>query len=186
MISPRFSILARRNSVRSTHFRVRAEQTFLGLKDSVFAASHMGSEKVRASIARHGWHCISVPGEEEGQFDFSYSIGFEETLKHPEVSIFGLPSNIASEIIANCYGLIRRGTSLEVAKDYAGLISGGYQIRVGGFAKPSHSDEYFGAGAEYCGRDMRMLVQLWPNRNGAFPVGAEGHPQREAVLVMSD
>lgn len=143
------------------------------------------AKKIRASVARHGWHCISVPGEEEGQFDFSYSIGFEETLKQPEVSIFGLPSKVASEIIANCYDLVRTGRELEVGKSYPGLLSGGYPIMVGGFAKPSHHGDYFGAGVEYHGRETRMLVLLWPNRNGVFPEGMEGHPQREAMWVLS-
>jgi Domain of unknown function (DUF4262) len=144
------------------------------------------TKKIRTSVARHGWHCISVPGEEDGQFDFSYSIGFEETLKHPEVSVFGLPSKIASPIIANCYDLVRKGHPLEVGKDYPGLLSGGYSVMVGGFAKPPHHADYFGAGMEYHGREVRMLVLLWPNRSGVFPVGMEGHPQREAMWVMSD
>lgn len=144
------------------------------------------NRKIVSSIERYGWHCISVPGEEEGQFDFSYLIGFEETLKHPEVSIFGLPSKIASPIIANCYDLVRKGHPLEVGKDYPGLLSGGYRVMVGGFAKPSHHGDYFGAGMEYHGREVRMLVLLWPNRSGVFPVGMEGHPQREAMWVMSD
>ncbi|MES2671910.1 MAG: DUF4262 domain-containing protein [Pseudomonadota bacterium] len=144
------------------------------------------TKKIRTSVARHGWHCISVPGEEEGQFDFSYSIGFEETLKHPEVSIIGLPSKIASPIIANCYDLVRKGHPLEVGKDYPGLLSDGYNVMVVGFAKPSHHGDYFGAGMEYHGREVRMLVLLWPNRSGVFPVGTEGHPQREAMWVMSD
>ncbi len=144
------------------------------------------NRKIVSSIERYGWHCISVPGEEVGQFDFSYSIGFEETLKHPEVSIFGLPSKIASPIITNCYDLVRKGHPLEVGKDYLGLLSGGYRVMVGGFAKPSHHADYFGAGTEYHGCEVRMLVLLWPNRSGVFPVGMEGHPQREAMWVTSD
>lgn len=143
------------------------------------------NRKIRASIARDGWHCISVPGEEDGQFDFSYSIGLEETLGHPEVSIFGLPSKVAVPIIANCYDHVRKGGRLEVGKDYAGLLSGGYMIRVAGFADPVMHDDYFGAATGYFERPIRVLVLLWPNKQGKFPEGLEGHPQREAIWVLS-
>ena len=55
--------------------------------------------KVVAIIHEHGWHCTYVFDPDGEQPDFSYSTGFRVNADHPEMIVFGLPSETANEVL---------------------------------------------------------------------------------------
>lgn len=138
------------------------------------------------AVSEHGWECISVWPEQDGEFDFSYSIGFEERFGHPELAIFGLPSELASRVLAKAYKLISGGRRFEIGSSYDDLVSERVQIMVVGSAHQSRYGEYFGGIRRYYGRDVPILVLIWPNKQGVFPAADGEHPQREAFVIMSE
>jgi hypothetical protein len=68
----------------------------------------LGERKILADIAEHGWHCVNVV-EDDGHPPWSFSIGFHDTWRYPELIIIGrsrptahqMLSTIADELDAN-------------------------------------------------------------------------------------
>lgn len=131
-----------------------------------------------------GWRCISVAPDADGQYEFSYTSGVWRAFRHPEISIFGLPSAVASKVLDSVVSRVRDGVRLEDLDTVGDVLQGGFTLKVGGFASRHSYDEYFGEGMRQLGEDVPVLVLLWPNRKGEFPRRDEVHPQVEAFRVM--
>ena len=123
-------------------------------------------EKVEKDIKKHGWHVLSVFGE--NMPSFSYTIGFEETLNHPEVIMSGLETDLMHHLLNDIGNLIKKGqsfsegnTSNEVLKDY--LVK---------FVSVSEENiqEYLRAASAYYGDgNFQALQCVWPDNQGRFP-----------------
>lgn len=61
-------------------------------------------KKVSNDIKTHGWHVLSVFCKDLP--NFSYTIGFTETLNHPEIVISGLDSKLAHLLLNDIGNLI--------------------------------------------------------------------------------
>ncbi|HEY1138381.1 MAG TPA: DUF4262 domain-containing protein [Xanthomonadaceae bacterium] len=137
-----------------------------------------------AGSTEPGWHCISVAPETEGQYEFTYTSGVWRALHHPEVSIFGLSSAIAVDVLGSVVSRIRDGSKFEEGHLIQDVLQGGFTLKVAGLASRESYDEYFGEGMRQAGGDVPVLVLLWPNKRGEFPKPGEAHPQVEAFQVM--
>jgi hypothetical protein len=63
-------------------------------------------DKRDKAIEKSGRAVVAVlPGE--GKTGFSYSVGFEESLGHPEIVMIGLPEELAHQLINDIYDGIR-------------------------------------------------------------------------------
>lgn len=65
-------------------------------------------------IAEHGWFCVCVGtavGDESVGPDFAYSVGFWETLKKPELIVFGLPLKLMHSILWSAFRQLKAGTA---------------------------------------------------------------------------
>lgn len=144
------------------------------------------AERISAAIDSTGWHCVSVAAGAEQEVEFSYSVGFIETLDHPEIAIFGLPSRVAAQILSNAFDRIRAEGPLKAGELRDGLIGNGYLLKVAGPADRQLLPEYFGIAFDRYGLSLSVMILLWPNKAGVFPDEVEGpNPQSEAVALVS-
>lgn len=61
-------------------------------------------DKLKSDIEKYGWHVLSVFGNDLP--NFAYSIGFTETLNHPEIVISGLNTDLMHELLNDIGSLI--------------------------------------------------------------------------------
>lgn len=64
-------------------------------------------QKLIRNVAEHGWFGLSVVG---GAYDFTYTIGFWETLQKPELIVCGLPVKLAQSVLWEAFRQIKAGT----------------------------------------------------------------------------
>jgi hypothetical protein len=56
-------------------------------------------QKVIDDIADFGWHCVNTLAEDE-HVAYSFTVGLFQSYGHPELIIFGLPSQVAHQVLA--------------------------------------------------------------------------------------
>jgi hypothetical protein len=148
-------------------------------KESVMA-------KLRSDVETFGWHCLSVhPKAGEEGAHFTYTIGLTETLAHPEIMIFGLGSKVSHQILTDCVGMIREGTTFQPDVEYENVVGGNYKV-VFKTMKPEFLPEYFGTAERfYNGKPFIGLVMFWPDKEHRFPwQETNSASQREALNVV--
>jgi hypothetical protein len=141
---------------------------------------------MEADIAEYGWHCLHVlPREGEDHTPFTYSIPVTETLRHPEIAIFGLSRETAHAILADCANDIRAGTRYVTDKPLAGVLGGDVRV-IFKCVRKDRMREYFGtATRHYKGTDFEVWVMFWPSKDGRFPwEGFDTPLQAEALDVV--
>jgi uncharacterized protein DUF4262 len=79
--------------------------------------------RIVADIKRHGWHVINVLADDSGPA-FSYSIGMFRTLGHPEIIMFGLPSDWMHRHINAIGDAVREGARFDGGSTIADLLEG--------------------------------------------------------------
>jgi len=130
-------------------------------------------KKVLADVAEHGWHCLNVL-EEDGNPPWSFSIGFFETWKFPELIIVGLKREVAHGVLS----IVARQLAKGLAPDL-GAVNGDL---VEGYAccflevPTSRYRDYVGTAKWYYGGDAFPIYQIvWPSKQGHFPWHAEAN-----------
>src|SRR6478672_10214646 len=72
--------------------------------------------KISSDIAKVGWSALGVFADKPGQTNWTYSIGFWESLGHPEVMIMGLDSRNAHGILHGIYEIVKEGGAFVVGE----------------------------------------------------------------------
>ncbi len=100
-----------------------------------------GEQKALRDIEEYGLHIMNVM--EEGDLPpFSYSMGIEKSLGHPELIVIGLKHEIAQFVINECYLKIKQGENITVGSQVNGLIEG-FDCQIGEVPKSAFK-EYMG------------------------------------------
>lgn len=130
-------------------------------------------QQVIDNVAAYGWHCMNV-GAGAGEPNFSYSVGWWETIHSPEAIVFGLPSKLQHSMLWELFRQIQSGLVLVEGAKVSDLIEGcGCVVRS---VHQSHISAYFGFALWY--RWLRQgphaTVQafqiFWPGKyQGLFP-----------------
>ena len=122
-------------------------------------------EKLEHDIEKHGWHVLSVLRKESPSF--SYTIGFQETLKHPEILMSGLRTELMHKLLNNIGNLIKKGYTFNDG-DTCNEVIKGYPVKF--LSVSSHQvEEYFRAAVVHYGRDNFQALQcIWPDKDGNF------------------
>lgn len=131
-------------------------------------------QRIVANVEKHGCHVMSVFDPNGELPEFTYSIGFPETVDQPEVIIFGLSSEIRHSMVNETLRLCREGLVLEDGKHVSGLLEGHDCV-----AREVPSDaidpEHFGS-AMWFDRHIgnsglkRAFQLVWPGaRDGLYP-----------------
>ena len=122
-------------------------------------------EKVEDDIKKHGWHVLSVFSKDAPSF--SYSIGFTETLDHPEIIMSGLDTSLMHSLINDIGQLIKNGqrfTNNQLSEE----VIKSYPVK---FSKISelNKEEYLRAAVSiYSVEKFDALQCIWPDKEGKF------------------
>jgi hypothetical protein len=124
-----------------------------------------------ADIVQHGWHGITVNDDEPAPFE--YAVGFEQTLEHPAVIIFGLRSELMHSVLWGIFNDIKSGRRFEEEALYEDVL-GGCAVAVRSVHESWHP-RYLGYAMwhhRYAGRagSLRAVQIVWPGKlDGLFP-----------------
>jgi hypothetical protein len=141
--------------------------------------------KCRADVQKYGWHCLHVyPSIGEEGVGFSYTIGLNETLSHPDIAIFGLDRSKSHQILGDCVETIRSGGSLPLNVPVPGVLANGIEVTFRP-VNPERLDRCFGTALRYYAKKpVEVIVLFWPNKNGQFPWQASSALQEEGLRVI--
>jgi hypothetical protein len=126
--------------------------------------------RVRADIERYGWHVALVPPDEAtpGAVGWAFTIGLEQSLRHPELAVFGLDHELALGLLNRAADAVRRGWRFEPGATYDGLLEG-YACAVREI-DPRWYDVFLGnAQWHYQGNAFRALQLFWPDPAKRYP-----------------
>ena len=123
-------------------------------------------EKVERDIQKHGWHVLSVFGDDLPSF--SYTVGFHETLSHAEILISGLSTNLMHQLLNDIGELVKDGQRFSDG-DTSNDIIKGFPVKFVTVRK-ANVQEYFRAANAYYGEDEFEALQcIWPDKHARFP-----------------
>jgi hypothetical protein len=142
---------------------------------SLFKESNMNDprkqliEKRDAIIAKHGWAVVAVhPGETET--GFSYSIGLEETLNHPELVFIGVPPELARQLINDLAKRIRsRDIKLPLKGGEVSQVVQQFNVLVRPVPEEYAQQLARGAFDRHYPDPVRLLQICIPDTNGVLP-----------------
>jgi hypothetical protein len=118
-------------------------------------------------IREHGWFHTTVLADAE-QVGFHYTTGWQLTIGHPEIIIFGLKTETVASVLWDLYRDATSGKNLPVNSltDQAFKSLPAYTFEV----SPDFYPEYLGWSRWfYGGDDFRCLQLVWPDREARFP-----------------
>ncbi|MEJ5055625.1 DUF4262 domain-containing protein [Sphingobacterium sp. MYb382] len=124
-------------------------------------------EQTKLNIEKFGLQVIMVTSTKYSS-SFAYSIGLTKTFNHPEIICFGLPNNLAHEIINDIAKIVENGEIIENGKIYTNIFGNSQAT----FLKVDERNisNYFGAGINYYESEKFNALQLiWTDRNDKFP-----------------
>ncbi|HVP29538.1 MAG TPA: DUF4262 domain-containing protein [Myxococcota bacterium] len=126
--------------------------------------------RVRADIERYGWHVAVVPPDEAtpGAVGWAFTIGLEQSLRHPELVVFGLEPGLAQGLLNRAADAVRRGWRFEIGQRYEGLLEG-YPCAVREVDVRWHSVFLGNAQWHYRGDGFAALQLFWPDPAKRFP-----------------
>lgn len=126
--------------------------------------------RVRSDIARYGWHVALVSADEATPdgVGWAFTIGLEETLRHPELVVFGLEPGLAHGLLNRAADAVRRGWRFEPGQRYDGLLEG-YACAAREIDRRWHSVFLGNAQWHYQGDDFRALQLFWPDPAKRYP-----------------
>jgi len=134
-------------------------------------------------VEEFGLHIVSVP--EDGQAPgFSFSIGMWESFDHPEVVVFGLPDEVAVELLNGVADEVSEGKTFPAGTKHDGLLQD-YPVQF--VEVPNAAVREFLATAvwAYDGADFPAVQLVWPDKQGRWPWDAgvrEGFRGMQPVL----
>lgn len=132
-------------------------------------------QRVRGDIARHGWHVVIVPPEDDAP-GWAHSIGLTERWDHPELLVFGSAPQQLGALVNALGQRVRSGHAFVAGEELEGVLDAlPFAIRA---VAPRWVPTFLGNAAwHYRREDLPVLQGFWPDRNGHFPWQAECLPE---------
>lgn len=123
--------------------------------------------KIRADIARVGWHVVLVPPDAQTA-GWAHSIGLVERFGHPELVVFGADLERIGPLLNAVAARVAAGRRLEAGTQLSGVLRD-LPLAVREVA-PRWIQSFLGNAAWYAGRpDLPALQIFWPDPAGRFP-----------------
>lgn len=144
------------------------------------------NRRIADNIREYGWHCLHVFPTGGDQDNFSYSIGFAESYRAPEVLIFGLEREKAHVLLNECANLLKGGHAIVPDSEDAEVLAGGYKV-VFKSVNPGFFDEYLGTASRYYrDKPFNAVVMFLPDREHRFPwqPGYDGIAADEPLAIV--
>ncbi|MCU0866428.1 MAG: DUF4262 domain-containing protein [Planctomycetes bacterium] len=131
------------------------------------AADHTPEQQqLLADIAESGVHIVHV--EVDDGATYSYTVGLWERFEQPEVIVFGLPDDVAGDLLDTVADEVAEGRKFRAGEKHDGLLVG-YPARF--FDVPKALLELLLPDAVWAYQDTEFpCVQLvWPDKQGRWP-----------------
>ncbi len=123
--------------------------------------------KLLDDIEEHGVHVVHVPGDDDVP-QFSFSVGLWHSFEQPEVIVFGLPPDIAHELLNVVADEAGEGKSFLADSRHEGLLHN-YPVRFFAVPKALYADFLGSARWAYEGDDFPAVQLVWPDKQGRWP-----------------
>lgn len=130
-------------------------------------AQSPAEQKVLDDIGDHGLHVVTVPAD-QARPGFSFSIGLWENFQQPEVIVFGLPGEVAHELIDLVADEADAGQHFLDGTRHAGLLQD-YPVRFVEVPKAHYAGHLGMAQWAYEGDDFPAVQLVWPDKQGRWP-----------------
>ena len=123
--------------------------------------------RVRADIARHGWHLVLIPPAHAAA-GWVHTIGLSERFAHPELIVFGNDLSILAPLLNALGERVRSGQRLAANAELSGVLQGlPLALRD---VDPKWTETFLGNAAWHYRRERVAALQcFWPDPNGVFP-----------------
>jgi hypothetical protein len=128
-------------------------------------------------VRHHGWFRTSVLEDGDGP-GFSYTTGFWQSAKFPEVIVFSLKSEIAHDVLWDIYRNVAAGASFATGRRISDVLANIEAVLLP-VSKEFYRDYLGWSRWFYGGDDWPCLQLVWPDTRGAFPWEA-AHEERFA------
>ncbi len=126
-----------------------------------------GENKLLEDVEKFGWHCVNILAEGDLP-PYSFTVGLFHSYQHPEFIIFGLPANVAHEILHIAVEAIKTGTPINLALPTDALLEGYpccfVEVPVTAYRENVGFCMWF-----YEGDSFPLYQVVWPSREGHFP-----------------
>ena len=132
-------------------------------------------EKAAAQIAEHGFMVFCIfPDEESGSPSFAYTVGLEETSRHAEICMAGLPTDVLMQLVRDAGARIVQGRKMDHDDRIDKLIRN-FDVVIKDSPPTTNLDDVFVRAAVYYGEPnaFRMRQLFWPDAKGNFPWEAD-------------
>ncbi|MDO9405169.1 MAG: DUF4262 domain-containing protein [Polaromonas sp.] len=124
-------------------------------------------QKVIDDVAFYGWHCVNVLAEGKDS-PFSYTVGLFHTYQHPELIIFGLPSEVAHQVLNIAAVAIRDNKPINMNQPTDELLEG-YSCCFVEVPNNQYAEHVGFARWFYLDDKFPVYQVVFPSRDGRFP-----------------
>jgi len=133
-------------------------------------------QTVRENIRKHGFFVQGVfPTKYEPGELFLYTIGFWQKWQHPEIVIFGVPPEVAHQLLWNVWHHVEGGGRIQDGQQVPNIAEG-YLAHFRS-APTNHPRYSFGVARAYYGHsDFEVLQLVIPDEQGRWP-WEPGYPE---------
>lgn len=123
-------------------------------------------QRILDDVAEWGVHVVTVPeGKAAG---YSFTIGLWESFGQPEVVVFGLPPQVATELLNLIADEADEGTKFTAGSRHEGLLHD-YAVRFVEVPKAQQAEFLARAQWAYEGEDFPAVQLVWPDKQGRWP-----------------
>ncbi|MCR9244955.1 MAG: DUF4262 domain-containing protein [bacterium] len=130
--------------------------------------SHDESEaRALADVSEFGVHIVHILADEDGPA-FSYTVGLHEKHEQPEVLVFGLPHEVAHELLNDLADLVAGGRRFAPGDRSEDLIEG-YPVQFLAVTRPEMPHLLAMADWVYEGSPFAALQMVYPDKMGRWP-----------------
>jgi hypothetical protein len=131
--------------------------------------------RVRADIARFGWHLVLIPPD-HGAAGWVHTIGLEERFGHPELIVFGNDLGVLAPLLNALGERVRAGAAFVAGSELEGVLEGlpvAFRALAQKWVQP-----FLGNAAWHYKRERVAALQcFWPDPGGRFPWHAEAEAE---------
>lgn len=139
--------------------------------------------KALEDIVEYGVHIVHVPESDDGPA-FSFTIGLWHQFGQPEVIAFGLPEDVAHELLNAIADEADDGRMFRDGEKHDGLLVG-YAVRFVAVPRSAHGTYLGLCEWAYDGEPFECVQLVWPDKQGRWPWDAsarEGFRDSQPVL----
>ena len=127
------------------------------------------------TVRDYGWQVTMIPEDQEGSA-FAFSVGFEATLQHPEIILFGLKLETMHSLINHLGDQIKSGSRFTHGQVVTDILIG-YEVMFVNVPK-NHYSEYLGVATWFYETDeFSVLQMIYPDRLHRFPWHEKANPR---------